>query len=136
LGLLARTVLPVVISDEERAVAVEQLQERVGQEVCNATGGQGRPEGPDENVFSVRPVTEDNPPIMTLVPGWTNPRLLMFESCESDSGSKSYSSTSPIPLVAFFPETIAVYPPGARVTTIADSKSFLGAMVLSSMSAC
>src|SRR3954452_8045831 len=47
---------------------------------------------------------------------------------------RAYTSTSATPVVLFTPRTIAVYLPGARVRTIADSASFVGGMVVASIS--
>ncbi len=45
---------------------------------------------------------------MTSLPVWTKPRVLMLASFESDAASKSYNSTSPMPVVPFLPRNTAV----------------------------
>ena len=47
---------------------------------------------------AVEPFPRMNPPIMTLFPPWTNPRVLMFANCESRAESLSNTSTTPTPV--------------------------------------
>ena len=54
------------------------------------------------------PLPRIKPPIITLLPFWTKPRVLMLASCESEPALLSYTSTMPTPVVLFLPVMIAV----------------------------
>src|ERR1700675_2165531 len=113
---------------EERSAPLASCSSRVGSASALGTPKAVRL-GPIPRTMTLSaplPLPRMKPAITTSVPVLTKARVLILASLEAAARSRSYTSTKATPVVLLLPRTIAVYAPGARLATIADSRLLVG----------
>ena len=126
----ARAILPVVIGDLERSIAVAQLQGWIGQHVATRPPPSGSDPDRARRRCHRHALFPSMKPAMTMLPPVPQKaRVLILASLRVDCliqvvdfHQRDTGRVTPLPF------TIAVYAPGASVATIADSRSLVGGM--------